>query len=701
MNATVMQKVCGTLLLPALVFAQSTATDTIKILQVVEVVGDKDLSESKSLLLTSERLTREAKVSFMSALENLPGMAVIHTGVGIAKPVIRGMSFNRLVVSENGIQQQGQQWGSDHGLEIDVFGVEKVRITKGPMALVYGSDAIAGAIEILPEQPGIDKLKITTISGYQHNNSLYTSSWAVESTQNSYFAKARLTIQNFGDYRVPADRFIYNGYVLPIYQGYLKNTAGSELNGRLVVGKLTKKQNISLLWSSFNQRAGIFGGAVGSPRSYSLRPDHRRNIELPRQIITHNKLILNYKRFFASKILSLDIGWQFNRRREESQPHAHGRVALDKSNILALGLDLQSVMTTAKCEAKTPKGVEYAIGFSAQALANQISGYEFFIPAYRLAQAGFFATVEKSLKQGLVLSGGVRADIARFRSDCHRDSFYEQLSDRSERMIAISRNFFNWVGSCGVVWLPKSWLSIKGNTGRVFRVPTPNELASNGVHHGTFRHEMGRPTLRSETGYALDLDISVQTKNLQASFSPYHYFFDNYLYMSPSAQFSPLPEAGQIYQHQQDKARLYGFEIQANLMISKPINWETHFSYVRGTNLTTRLPLPFMPPDRWYSRLTWHKRWAKWRFLLFAEVVHAWAQTRTDRNEKATPAYWLLGAGGELKYQEVTLSVGIQNIADVAYLQHLSRYRLLGIVEPGRNFRLILRVPIAIIKSGN
>jgi iron complex outermembrane receptor protein len=667
--------------------------DTVKILQTLTIEAEQNSAFKAEIRLDRSQILNQAKISFVNTLENLPGLSAIQMGVGIAKPVIRGMSFNRLVVSENGIKQQGQQWGSDHGLEIDAMGVDELRVTKGASALAYGSDAIGGAIEILPSKIDENPLQIENTSAYQSNNRLYLNSLGLKAKRGKLFVHSRVTWQQFGDYIVAARSFNYNGYVLPIFEGRLKNTAGQELNYKITAGWQSKQTQIRLMWSSFNQRAGIFGGAMGSPRFYSLKPDNSRNIELPRQVNSHNKLFLNILHFIGKSTLSLDVGWQQNQRREESVPHAHGRQQIDKNQTLALGMNLNVLTFNAKVE-RDLNTVSYAFGFANEIQQSQSSGFEFFIPNYRCVQNGFFALAEKKISPKFLTSGGIRFDRASFYSSQYLDDFYQEISGESFRSPEVNRVFTNFSAAWGLSanWSPR--LKTKLNLSRSFRFPTVNELASNGIHHGTYRHEKGNPNLEPEVGYSFDSEISLKIKSFSLKFSPFAYYFPLYLYLSPAARFSPLPEAGQMYFHRQDRATLHGFEIEARYSIGSVLSASGHFALVRANSLTTILPLPFTPADKVYFRLDYEPEIKQLKLAFFADFAHYFAQNRTDRNERSTPSYSLLGAGLELHWKGSRMNLSVQNIANVPYLNHLSRYRILSIPEPGRNLRLSLTLPL-------
>ena len=175
--------------------------------------------------------------TFAQSLDVLPGISAINVGTGIAKPVIRGLYGNRILVNQNGIKQEGQQWGNDHGLEIDPFDVDRVEVIKGPSALQYGSDAMGGVINIAQQPiPESGKIQGSVLSVYKSNNEQWAGSAQLRGQFHNLFFSARYSHQNFGDFFIPSDSFDYNGFTLPLFDGQAKNTAGRENNINVVAG---------------------------------------------------------------------------------------------------------------------------------------------------------------------------------------------------------------------------------------------------------------------------------------------------------------------------------------------------------------------------------------------------------------------------------------------------------------------------------
>lgn len=674
-------------------------------LELSEIIIESDLlkidqsGQSQAVdVVSAEQIQKYTGVTLMQSLERLPGINSLNTGIGISKPVIRGLSFNRVAVTENGIKQEGQQWGIDHGLEIDPFGVGRVEIIKGPASLLYGSDAMAGVIQLKPApfpMEGKWQGQINSLYRSVNQQAGLSTEWAGH--HREWVWRVRASWQDYGDYKLPADSFSYNRFRLPLFDQRLKNTAGRELHGSATLG-IQKNWGFSqLTFSRFSQRLGYFAGALGRPNAYQLQSDgNSRNIDLPYQQLTHNKLIWNTNLQLGKNWLETDIGWQQNLREEHSYPHAHGRQQLDSTQTLAHGMQLQTLSGQLRYHYKINAKHRLISGLSGQYQNNRISGFEFLIPAYSNHQWGIFSIWQYKASEVWQWNAGLRYDMAWL----YGAPYSEIMSDGSNRSRApeINRRFGNVSASAGLAWNPDPHWQLKINLGSSYRIPTLPELSSNGVHHGSFRHEIGDSSLQSERGYQLDLGILYQREKWDLKFTPYLNYYSNYIYLRPTSQFSCLPEGGQMFRYTQGAVFHGGGELSSEFHYIKDVHLAVHAAYTRLTNLSTGVPLPFTPPFQLMLDLEYalpiKKAWFKDPYV-GSDLQFFAAQNRTDRNEMATPAYFLMqfhaGSSFVFKKQVFGLRLMVNNVFNTPYFNHLSRYRLLQLVEPGRNLQLLLR----------
>ena len=156
--------------------------------------------------VNSNFIQRNLGGSLMQSLQRIPGVKTISVGSGGSKPLIRGLSFNQVIVVENGIKHEGQQWGADHGLEIDQYAVNSVEIIKGPSSFMYGSDAIGGAVNIKPVPlPFKNTLGGSIDFTGKSNNEQFGGSINLFGRNEKWFFDTRMTVMDYGDYRVPTD----------------------------------------------------------------------------------------------------------------------------------------------------------------------------------------------------------------------------------------------------------------------------------------------------------------------------------------------------------------------------------------------------------------------------------------------------------------------------------------------------------------
>lgn len=684
--------------------------------EVIEtvVISEEHAKQEETLHtehIHSDFFEKNVKGTFAQTIEKLPGISAINVGVGIAKPVIRGLSSNRIIVNHQGIKQESQQWGSDHGLEIDQFDAERVEIIKGPGSLQYGSDGLGGVVNIMPDRMlAVNSYKGNVMGLYKTNNEHWAGSAKLGINIKDWFMTARYSKQDFADYRVPAKTFVYSGFDLPIFNNRLKNTAGKENNISITAGVKRDRGITRLVYSHYSLDAGLFSGAVGLPRSYALTHDgNYRDIDVPRQIVDHYKLSLNQTFFFGDNHVAIDVGFQRNNRKELSQPEFHS-IPLsqleDPNDKLALQLLLETFSVAAHYEHRIRPDWKNIIGINTQWQKNERRGYEYLLPDFNTFRGGIYSISEKEITKDWLINGGVRLDIG-----TNKTEFYKQyVWDSNENIVdsltspATDDLFFNWSASIGSSWnlMEDKW-KFKANFGKSFRVPYPSETVSNGIHHGTFRHEVGTPDLKSEHGYQLDLAAYLDTDNFSASLSTYFNYFNNYIYLGPTfpARFSQLPEAGQIFQYRQDDAIYTGFELQWDYDISSYLELHQAIDFVQSYNPKTSLALPFTPQPSIKTELKYSPSIStlKDAYIELGHQYHfaASGSLRIDRSERPTPAYqlWEIGLGTELNIagQDVSIKAQVQNLFNTSYLAHLSRYRIINVPEQGRNFVFSVRVP--------
>jgi len=665
-------------------------------LQVIEIEAKAD-EETSASLSKVERVHQKAILSAQSlslaeALDRRPGISTVRTGVGIAKPVIRGMRKNRILVLDRGIRQEDQQWGDDHGLLISALSAERVEIIRGAQALRYGA-TVGGVIHLLPPAiPQNEGVSGKFIGGYSSVNDNIEASLKLNIKKKSNFFEFHFTQSRYADYRVPAEEFLYQTFILPIPGGRLKNSAGSSHDLMLAWGRTFEKGTVRLSLSRYAQRVGIFAGAMGIPMSYNLSHDGNYwDIRLPRQENAHHKALLNLsKELRSATTLYVDLGFQDNLRNELSFPHAHGQSA-DTTSTEALILNLRTFSGRAWLEKTFSEQWSGEAGLNFQYMQNRVGGFEFLIPNYDRGELGAYAAMQYKFSPTLSLQASGRLETAQLWAEKGEVIFtplFQETPVVDERSPEVNRNFTLYALALSL----KNQFSSDGywlvQLSRFARPPAVPELLTNGVHHGTFRHEQGDPSLQAEVGFQGDFSFRKMYKIFTLEGGVFSSYFGRSLYLNPEARFSPLPEGGQLYRYKQAEAMMSGFE--ASLAAKFTDFWRSEFSgeYVYSYNLETFLPMPFTPPGELNIVQEFSLFKERFPLQLSAESQYIFDQNRVGRNEKETPGMWLFNLRLSAEKGNWQLFVSAENLTNRIYFRHLNRYRPLGIPEPSRNFNV-------------
>lgn len=669
---------------------------------IIEDYGTKGLinDQSQSIsVVDADDIRKSGAQSISVALEKIPGVQALSTGVGISKPAIRGLGFNRVAVSENGIKQEGQQWGGDHGLEIDAADVERVEVIKGPAAILYGSDALSGAINIRPGiPPALNSYQFSTGAKFNSMNNLWGQSTAFAFNKKNIWLKARFSSQDYADYKVPSDTFVYNGFVLPIVGNKVKNTAGRERNGSFTLGYSFKSGYSSLRVSYYDLKTGMFPGAHGIPQAYNLQYDgSHRNIEFPHQRVRHYKIVSNSNLQMGKKNwLEVDAAVQYNYRQEFSNPHNHGLGPVITGNKeLEFRLFTSSLQSKFHHEISEKLGLIY--GLSGQYQQNRIGGFSYLIPNYDSYGLGAFSYAKWSHDK-FTINGGLRYDLHKMQSQANSLAYYNSGSSPSGflKSPAIDRFFHNASGSVGFSWIKNKIHNIKVNLGTGYRVPSIPELTSNGIHHGMFRHEVGDSSLTPERSFQLDLNYSYQTEKWELTLSPFFSYYLDYIFLDPTSQFSPLSEGGLIYRYNQANGLHTGIDFMVDYHIISNLHLAAKGQWVYTYNLESGYHFPFIPPASGLVELEYSPKIPspKWSVDLGMKMRWAAPQLLIARNELETPGYALLdmrlGAEYKDKKNRILFQLLGNNLTNTVYFNHVNRWRYIGLPEPGINFSVTL-----------
>lgn len=673
---------------------------------------ENNRTPSPIAIVPHTQMLQNASSNIIDALTKVPGVAQITTGSGISKPVIRGMGYNRVVVVNDGIRQEGQQWGDEHGIEIDENTVNRVEILKGPASLAYGSDAMAGVINMIsaPTQPE-GSVKGNISSNYQTNNGLVNNSANLSGNKNGFSWDVRYSNKMAHAYHNKYDGYVYNS-------GFREQA----VNTTLGINRSWGFSHLHL--SMYALKPGIVEGERDSLSGKFLKANteiadnsdfHSYQPEAPFQKINHYKAVWDNRFFIGQSKLEATIGLQQNRRKEFESPTEYGLFFL----LNTLSYDLKYVLPESN-------NWKLSTGINGMGQQSENRGTEFLVPEYTLFDFGVYAIASKRIGK-LDISGGLRYDT---RSEDGHSLYLNENGEvvsasepnATERFSAFSRTFSGISGSIGATWQISESVYSKLNISRGFRAPNIAELGSNGVHEGTQRYEIGNANLKPETSLQLDYALGLNTTHVSAELNVFtnevnHYIFSNKLssLQEPDPLFYNLP----AFRFSEGNARFYGGEFQIDIH-PHPLDWlhlENSFSFVNGT--LKKQPdesryLPFIPAPVWVSDIKAEFNKVN-RFLansyISVGIEKNWKQDHfyaAYDTETATPGYTLLhmGLGTDFVSGNKTrfsVYISANNLTDVAYQSHLSRLKYVGynyangragIFNMGRNISFKLIIPI-------
>ncbi len=668
--------------------------------QEVVVSGNALSSDNSQSSLAITPITRNQlftipSTNLINSIASVPGVSEITTGGEISKPVIRGLSYNHIVTLNEGVRQEGSQWGDEHGIEVDQFSADRIEVLKGPSSLFYGSDAMGGVINILEPIPAL----MNTVNGelasqFSTNERLYGNSLMIQGNQDGFIWRIRGTYKSAAAFKTPTE--------------YVYNSGFDEKNYSLMLG-LNRKWGFSHLhFSAFGSDIGMIGGERDSISQHfvdyqgNLVTDKEasgRKLSVPFQNVSHYKLNDLSNFVFGKNQLRVSAGYQDNERKEFADSPDHPGLWF---NLKTWTYDLRYTL-------HFDHTVEVSGGLAGMTQFNRNKGIEFLVPDYDLQDLGGFVYAKKTWER-FTLNLGVRLDHRNITGkQLVIDSLGHPASYGKILFPSFTDDFMAFSGSLGMTFRLNKVLNFKFNIGRGFRAPNIAELGSNGIHEGTFRYEIGNPLLKPETSLQVDGEIAVNTKYLNAVFNGYYNMINNYIYYrnlngeTKTVNDKTYP----VFRYIQGNSVLKGFEFELDIHPVEGLHLDNNVDYVWAENQSTGTPLPYIPALHTQHEIRWTFHPKKRNFIrnpyLEAGLEIHFRQNRVDAFETTTGGYFLLNAsiGTDIKVgkQQWTLYIGGKNLTDTRYYDHLSRLKDLGIYNMGRNITAGVIIPFGIYEK--
>ena len=681
-------------------------------------------------------LQQNLSTNIIDAIAKVPGISEVTTGPNVSKPFIRGLGFNRILTLYDGVRQEGQQWGDEHGIEVDENTVDHVEVVKGPASLIYGSDAVAGVVNLIPSNPPAEaKIIGNILTEYQSNNCLIENSATLAGHTKDLTWGGTFTHKMATNYKNKYDGRVYNtgfeetdlsgnaginkgwGYShlgVSIYNDLQEIPDGSRDSA---TRKFTKQ-----ITESDDYRPVVSDGELGS---YKISALHQHVQHL--NIYSANNFLLGNGR------LAINLAFQKSIRREFSHPEV---------KIPGLFLQLNTYSYDAKYYFNEKNGFSITTGINGMYQNNNvIQGTEFIIPSYRQFDFGPFVFAKKTIGK-LEIAGGLRYDLRNFSNEnlysitdpvTGFDHVVNGKDTASANHIFSSykHTFSGGSGSLGLSYKINEQLSMKANIGRGYRAPNISEISANGVHPGTNIYQIGNLNFKPEFNLQEDFGVTFNSTHLTMKADVFNNNIQNYIYNqkleNALRQDSIIIPGNQTFKFVAARAHLYGGELSIDIH-PHPWDWlhfENSLSVVYAANKgvagaakisDSAKYLPFIPPLHTISELRanikkvgdhFANAFVKVQFEIFAKQNRVYLENNT---ETPTAGYQLLNAGfgsdilNKNGKPVCTISFLANNLFNVAYQSGLNRLKYFepypgnftghdGIYNMGRNFSMRVNFP--------
>ncbi len=681
----------------------------------VVVTGSSKASQIKRnpvpiISVSHEYLITNLSTNAIDAIARIPGVRAVTTGPNVSKPFIRGLGFNRILTLYDGIRQEGQQWGDEHGIEVDQYAINRVEVIKGPASLGYGSDALAGVVNLIPTQPAPEgKMLGDIVTDYQTNNKMFGGSAMLSATKNGFEWLARISHKQAANYQNKID-------------GRVFGTAFNETDANASIGIHRKWGFSHVDFVMYDDLQEIPDGSRDSATWKFTR--QITEVDTVRQIVSDADLnsykiehlhqhVQHYRIFSANNFilndgsrLLLNLGFQRSIRREYNHPEAAYQ------NVPGLFLQLNSVNYDVKYSLKNIDEWNVTFGLNGMYQSNNVTnGSDFVIPSYHQFDVGGFATAKKTFGK-FDIAGGIRYDTRTFHNDVlftkpnpisgfAMPVYGANILGASQIFEKDDEKFAGFSGSFGGTYNFTEKFSVKANISRGFRAPNISEISANGIHPGTNIYQIGNDKFKPEFSLQEDIGAVYSSKFAVIELNLFNNFITNYIYnkklLGTNGLDSVIIPGNMTYKFEQARANLYGGELSIDLHPFKGVHFENSLSVVYALNKgelyhsynvsDSEKYLPQIPPMHGISEVRFDfdskSLNIKHGFLKLQMEYYA-SQNRVyfeDGTETPTPCYTFFnaGVGGNFvnKQNKTICSVYLitNNIFDVTYWDHLSRLK--------------------------
>ena len=597
-------------------------------------------------------MQQKGTTTLIEGLATIPGVSQVSTGTSIGKPVIRGLSGNRVLVYSQGVRMENQQFGEEHGLGLNDAGVESVEVIKGPASLLYGSDAIGGVLYLNPEKFGkTNTSELNFNQKYFSNTNGFNSSLGYKLSGEDLKFSARISNNKHSDYEVP------NGL-------RVTNTRYEEIDFKTGLGYSNSLFSTVFRYNYNNLDLGI-------PEEGIAEQTTNKHPEFPKQGVISHVLSLNNTIFFKNSKLDADLGYINNDRGE-----------FEDSDVAVLKMKLKTFNYNLKYHLPKIGKIESIVGVQGMHQTNENFGAEFLIPDATTKDFGVFGTANYEWNTN-VIQAGVRFDnrviVSKENGVVGEEGYFG----------AIDKKFESFNASLGFKTNLNDVITMRLNLASGFRAPNLAELTSNGVHEGSNRYEIGNSNLQNEQNFQTDLNLEYGNSHFELFVNGFYNYINNYIYISPNGS---VIEENNVFDYVQDNAVLFGGEAGIHFH-PHPLDWlhiTSSFENVTGKKQNGD-NLPLIPANKWNNTFKIEFKSVKYLKESFAvfNVEHTLQQNNPSQFETKSNDYTLvnLGFGGKVTFGKTAFNLNLNgnNLFNKEYISHLSRLKTDGIPNIGRN----------------
>ena len=640
--------------------------------QEVVVTGGYVTSQHDNMVkievMKAKDLWKSGSPSLMESLTGVPGIDMISKGHGIAKPVIRGLSMNDVLVMVNGVRVENYQYGENHPLGVDDQDVERVEIIKGPASLLYGSDAIGGVVNFIKEKPAPEGRLTGDFRSQFHSNTLgISNSLGVKGTSKKLFGGIRAGHKSHADY-------------LQANKEYVPNTRFNEQNLHVDAGYSGRKGTMKLMYDHFKQDLGL-----GIPAAIQAVSARGRKNDIWYQDLNH-QLLSSQNTLFLGK-----VKWDFG---IAGQKALRRQQATDE--VPNVEMNLKTLTYESKVYMPVGKRSEYITGIQGmvQRYRNMNDRASQFLPDANVHSLGLLGLMKHEFSEVMTMQAGLRIDQFQI------ESFAMGKEGDADFKSAIAKRFSNLTGSFGITYRPMEEMMIRSNFAKGYRVPNLSELTSNGIHAN--RYEIGNKDLQPQKSFESDLSMHYHGEYISFDLAGFINRINNYIFISPTG--NKHASGAAIYQFSQTDANLFGGE--AGIHFHPPqlawLHLSGTFSAVTGRQKNNDY-LPFIPADK--IRVEIRATGMQWgvlrRPMLEVSSQTAFRHLKPSPFETMTAGYTLFNVNLSSEFkcggQSIVGGLTINNILDTKYQDHLSTLKPLNYLNPGRNASLYLKIPFRVM----